>query len=52
MTKCNFCPYAKPTGQTEGWECLAGGNSNTCRQALQAMMRYAELMANGSKKIC
>ena len=49
MNKCNFCAYAKPTGKIGAWECLAGCNSGTCKQALQTMMRYAELRANGNK---
>lgn len=51
MNKCNFCPYAKPTGQIGAWECLTGCNSGTCKQALQTMMRHAELMASVNKGI-
>ena len=51
MNKCNFCTWAKPTGQIGAWECCAGGNFGTCKQALQTMMRYAELRASGNKDI-
>ena len=51
MNKCNFCAWAKPTGQIGAWECCAGGNFGTCKQALQTMMRYAELRASGNKDI-
>lgn len=34
MNKCNFCALAKPTGQIGAWECCAGGNFGTCKQAL------------------
>lgn len=51
MHKCNFCAWAKPTGQIGTWECLAGCNSGTCQQALQIMMRYAELRASVNQGI-
>lgn len=51
MNKCNFCEWAKPTGQLGAWECLAGCNSGVCTQALQTMMRYAELRASGNKEM-
>lgn len=49
MNKCNFCAYAKPTGHIGTWECLAVRRYDNCEQALQTMMRYAELRANGNK---
>ena len=49
MNKCNFCVWSKPTGQIGAWECLATERYNYCICAVQRMMQYAELRANGNK---
>lgn len=51
MNKCNFCVWSKPTGQIGAQECLATERYNYCICAVQRMMQYAELRANGNKDI-
>ena len=51
MNKCNLCVWSKPTGQIGAWECLATERYDYCICAVQRMMQYAELRANGNKDI-